>query len=86
MEQLLQFIIEEALIVIPALWIVGTFLKQTPNVSDWTIPWCLLALGIAASVALMGLEPHAIIQGVLVTGAAVLGHQLKIQTERKKTY
>jgi len=34
LEQLLQFIIEEALIVIPALWIVGTFLKQTPNVSD----------------------------------------------------
>jgi hypothetical protein len=80
----LNYIVEEALIVIPVLWIIGVFLKMTPKISDWTIIWILLVVGIALTIALLGLTPQAIIQGVLVAGAAVLGHQLLKQTIEKK--
>ena len=81
-----DFLIQEAIIIVPALWIIGTFLKSTPNVPDWLIPWCLLGLGVFGSVSLLGTTPENVVQGILVAGAAVLGHQLKIQTERKDSY
>lgn len=73
---LLQYIVDEALIVIPALWVIGAILKRTPNVPDWTIAYVLLFLGVVSAVSLLGFSPQSVVQGVLVTGAAVLGHQL----------
>lgn len=80
-DQIMEFIINDALIVVPALWVLGTFLKSTPNVPDWTIPWALCVAGIGGTIALMGPSPEAVIQGILVTGAAVLFHQLLKQTK-----
>jgi biotin transporter BioY len=80
----LSYIVEEALIVIPVLWVLGALLKRTPKVQDWVIVWVLLVIGIALTVYIMGLTPLAIMQGVLVAGAAVLGHQLLKQTIEKK--
>ncbi|MBE0467708.1 MAG: phage holin family protein [Candidatus Desulforudis sp.] len=77
---IIEYVVTEALILIPALWIIGAFLKKTPYVQDWYIPWVLLALGIGGGLALLGVNPEAVIQGVLVTGAAVLGYQLLKQT------
>ena len=77
---LLQYIVEEALIVIPALWIIGTFLKKTPNFADWAIVWVLLFVGVIFTVGLLGFSFDSMIQGILVAGAAVLGHQLLKQT------
>lgn len=73
-----QFIAENYLILVPVLWIIGTFLKKSPKVPDWTIPWVVLVLGVAGSVATQLNVPtiNAIIQGVLVAGGAVLGHEL----------
>lgn len=79
-----DFIVEQALILIPALYIIGLILKSTDKIKDWTIPWILLVIGIAASIALMGLNINAIIQGVLVTGATVYTNQLIKQTTVKK--
>ena len=76
-----KYVIEEALILIPALWILGKFLKATPRVPDWCIPWVLLVLGIGGALGLIGITPKAAIQGVLVAGAAVLVHQLGKQTD-----
>lgn len=73
---IMQYITQEALILIPVLWIIGAILKATPNMPDWTIPYALLAIGIVGAVLLMGSTPQAYIQGILVAGAAVLGHQL----------
>jgi len=84
--EIFDFLVQEAIIIVPALWIVGTFLKSTPNISDWTIPWILLLFGVTGSMALLGPGPESFVQGILVTGVAVLGHQLKIQTERKDPY
>lgn len=79
----MNFIFEEALIVIPVLWIIGVFLKKTPNIADWFIVWILLLVGIVATVALLGFTAQAVLQGVLVVGAAVLGHQLLKQTTER---
>jgi hypothetical protein len=53
-------------------------------VQDWTIPWVLLAVGILAALGIIGFTVDAAIQGVLVAGAAVLGHQLVKQTTERK--
>jgi NhaP-type Na+/H+ or K+/H+ antiporter len=77
----LNYIVQEALIVIPVLWILGVFLKRTPKIKDWVILWILLGVGVAFTVAILGFTAEAIMQGVLVAGAAVLGHQLVKQTK-----
>lgn len=77
-----QYVVEEALILIPALWVIGAILKHTPSVPDWTIAYILLAIGIVGTVALLGFTPANVIQGVLVAGAAVLGHQLVKQARQ----
>lgn len=84
MEDLLKYVIDEAIVLVPALWIIGSFLKMTPKVPDWTIPWGLLALGITGSIAIIGVTAEAIVQGILVSGVAVLGHQLIKQTTEKR--
>lgn len=78
---IMQYITQEALILIPVLWIIGAILKATPNVPNWIIPYVLLAAGVVGAVLLMGSNPQAYIQGVLVAGAAVLGHQLVKQAK-----
>ena len=81
--EIMEFIIDEALILIPVLLILGKFIKNTPNVSNWVIPYILLILGIVLANALMGVGVDAIIQGVLIAGAAVFTHQL-IKQQREK--
>lgn len=71
-----EYIIEQALIVIPVLLILGKMIKETPNVKDWLIPYILLVIGAALTIALIGFNADAVIQGILVSGAAVFGHQL----------
>ena len=78
------YLTEDLIILVPVLWIIGIFLKNTPKVKDWSIPWILLLLALTASILKIGLKMEAIIQGVLVTGTSVLSHQLIKQTRRKK--
>lgn len=71
-----EFLIDEAWGVVIALWIIGLFIKETPKVKDWIIPFILLPFGILGTVSLMGFNPDGILQGVIVTGVAVYGNQL----------
>jgi hypothetical protein len=64
-----------------ALYVVGVFLKSTPKVKDWVIPWILLALSIIASDLLLGFSISSVIQGILACGVAVLGNQLYKQAQ-----
>ncbi|GGK31300.1 hypothetical protein GCM10010965_25110 [Caldalkalibacillus thermarum] len=77
----LSYIVQEAFIVVPVLWLIGLFLKKTPHFADWAIVWVLLLLGITFTVALLGPGVESVIQGILVTGVAVFGHQLVKQTK-----
>ncbi|OOO62062.1 phage holin family protein [Clostridium tepidum] len=81
---LMDYIIEQALILIPALYVLGIMLKQTNKIKDWTIPWILLVVGIIGAISLIGLNPNAVIQGILATGAAVFTNQLIKQNTKKR--
>lgn len=59
-----------------ALYVIGVFLKATPKVPDWLIPWMLLLLGVIGAILLLGLSVSSVIQGVIACGVAVLGNQL----------
>lgn len=82
--EFMDFIIEQAFILIPALYILGMMLKNTEKIEDWLIPWILLVVGVIGSIAIMGFSVNAIIQGVLVVGATVYGNQLLKQSTKKK--
>jgi len=85
------FIFEQALILIPALYIIGMIFKEWDLIPDKFIPTILLAFGIAGALAIMGVNgsstpeqiTQAVIQGVLVTGAAVYANQLMKQYKNK---
>lgn len=80
---IMDFITEQALILVPALYVLGMMLKNTEKIKDWTIPWILLVCGVCGSIALIGLNANAVIQGILTAGAAVFGDQLIKQTAVK---
>ncbi|WP_199798518.1 phage holin family protein [Clostridium tetani] len=81
---LMDYIVEQALILIPVLYILGLMLKGTEKIKDWTIPWILLTCGIGSCIAIMGVNIQALLQGVLVTGATVFGNQLVKQSTEKR--
>ena len=43
-------VMDELVFIVPALWCIGYWLKSTPNVKDWIIPYVLCLLSIAGSI------------------------------------
>ena len=80
---LMDHIIDEAYILIPVLYVIGMFLKKTPNLADWLIPWILLLLGVVGGFFLSGMQIGGILQGVLIAGVTVFANQLYKQTALK---
>ncbi len=78
----INYITENALILIPVLYIMGMILKDTNKVKDKYIPLILLPIGICLSMALMGVGINAIIQGILVVGVSVYTNQLIKQVNK----
>ncbi|WP_338631128.1 phage holin family protein [Clostridium baratii] len=91
MENIINFIPENMLIVVIGLWIIGYCLKKTHKVEDWSIPWVLILIGMIFSIGLniidnditSNLLVTATLQGICCAGVAVLGNQLKKQTEKE---
>jgi hypothetical protein len=81
---MIQYITENALILIPVLNIIGVILKDTKKIPDKYIPIILLGFGILGAVAVMGLSPEGVVQGVLVTGTAVYGNQVVKQLNKNE--
>ena len=84
MSYIFGFLVEEALILIPVLMIIGKILKDLDVFRIIWLPLFLLPLGVLGAVGLMGISIQGVIQGVLVTGMAVYGNQLFKQIKRKK--
>lgn len=76
MEFIYEFLIEDAWIVVAALWVIGKLLKDSPITRDWLIPFILLPLGIAGTVLLIDVSAHSVMQGVIATGLSVYGYEL----------
>ena len=74
---IINFILEEGLIMIPVLYIIGEIIKFTGVLNNKCIPLTLLVFSILFTPLLLGgFTPDNIVQAVLVTGVTVLGDQL----------
>lgn len=81
--QILNYIIENRLILIPVLYIIGEFIKKTKILNNKWIPIILMTLGGIFSCFMGGDKIiNNIIQGVLVSGVTVLGNQIIKQLEK----
>lgn len=80
--EFIKYVTEQAIILIPALYIIGLIIKGTEIISNKYIPLILLPIGIGGAIALMGLDANSIVQGILVTGVTVYGDQLVKQMKK----
>ena len=80
--EIINYITEKALVLTPVLIIIGAIIKNVEKIPNKWIPLILLPIGIAGGLALGGLSVDSVIQGVLVTGAAVYGNQLVKQLSK----
>lgn len=72
----MEYIVQDFLILVPVLYVLGLFLKGTPKVPNWLIPWIIGVLGVALGFGIGGFNVNAAIQGILAAAAAVYGNQL----------
>lgn len=80
-----QYLLDDVLVVVIALLVIGVMLKKTPHIADWLIPWLLTVSGVGLAWGVMGaISVQATIQGILAAGIATLGHQLWKQTFQKR--
>lgn len=77
-----KYITENALILIPALYVLGAIIKNTEKIDNKYIPIILLPIGILGAIGMMGVSTDAVIQGILVTGATVYANQLMKQMSK----
>ena len=80
----MNYITENTLVLIPVIYIIGMFLKGLKGVSDKYIPFVLMFVSIAFSIAMLGLNVDSIIQGILISGATVLSNQLIKQSKKSE--
>ena len=84
MEMLKDYILDNALILIPVIYVIGVILKGTELIKDKYIPVILLPIGVILAMLLVGFNVNGFIQGVLVTGVAVYANQLVKQTLKEE--
>ena len=79
----ITYIVENAYILIPALYIIGAIIKGIDKIPDKYIPLILLVFGIGGAIAILGFSADSVIQGVLLTGVTVYGDQIIKQLSKK---
>lgn len=79
----LEYIIEEGLVMVPVLFILGEIIKRTELLDNNWIPLALLLISIGFTPLLLGgYVATNIVQAILVAGATVFGNELIKQTEK----
>lgn len=77
----LEYIIEEGLVMVPVLFILGEIIKRTELLDNNWIPLALLLISIGFTPLLLGgYVATNIVQAILVAGATVFGNELIKQT------
>lgn len=80
----MNYIVDNCLILIPVLYIIGMILKNLEYIEDKYIPLILLPIGIALAIAIKGIDVNSVIQGILVTGVTVYGNQIFKQINKEE--
>lgn len=79
-----SFIPDSLIVLVVATNMLGIFLKEIEVVKDNYIPVILLMFSTVFSIAIMGLSPESVLQGVITWGVAVGIHQTIHQLTIKK--
>ena len=80
--EVLGYITDRDLILIPVLNIIGMIIKRLEKINDKYIPLILLFFGVLGTVGLLGLSVDSVVQGILVTGTSVFGNQVVKQLSK----
>ncbi|WZL74529.1 phage holin family protein [Clostridiaceae bacterium 35-E11] len=85
---IISFVLEQNIIIIAVIYVLGVFLKNLRMIEDRFIPFILLGIAIVFSLLTSDISTtkkiaNAIMQGILVTGTAVLGNQMWKQSKKK---
>jgi hypothetical protein len=80
--EVLGYITDKALILIPVLNIIGMIIKHLEKINDKYIPLIVLFFGVLGTLGIMGVSVDSVIQGVLVSGASVFGNQIVKQLSK----
>jgi ABC-type multidrug transport system permease subunit len=75
----IKFIDENLISLIPALYIIGMFLKGCKKIPDFVIPFIITFLGIIFCCFILGFSPNAVLQGIFTSATATLFNQYKKQ-------
>ena len=83
--EIIDYILQERLILIPALYALAEIIKTTELVKNKYIPSIVLFFGVLLSLMMGGLTmADNIIQGILVAGATVLTNQIIKQSQKEE--
>ena len=81
----MELVITKLYFLVPALLVLGALVKRSKRVPDWCIPFILLVFATVVSLMVLGWTLEGCIQGIFVTGVAVLGNQMFKQLIGKNT-
>lgn len=79
---ILSYILEEGLIIIPALYIIAEIIKRAEVVKDKYIPLILLVISVIGTPLTLigGYTAQNVVQAILVAGATVFSNQIVKQS------
>ena len=81
---ILNYVVQEGLVMMPVLFIIGETIKSTELLSNKWIPLAVLVISVAFTPLLLGsYTADNIVQAVLVAGVTVFGNELIKQTSRE---
>ena len=80
----LNYIVEEGLVMVPVLFILGEIIKRTELLNNKWIPLVLLIISVGFTPLLLGgYVASNILQAILVAGATVFGNELIKQSGKE---
>ena len=81
---ILNYVVQEGLVMIPVLFIIGEIVKGTELLSNKWIPLALLIVSVGFTPLLLGAyTADNVVQAVLVAGVTVFGNELVKQSRRE---
>lgn len=80
---ILNYVVQEGLVMIPVLFIIGEIIKGTELLSNKWIPLVVLVISIGFTPLVLGAyTANNIVQAVLVAGVTVFGNELVKQSSK----
>ena len=85
MEQIAKYLVDDGIVMIAVLYIIGETIKRMDVIKHRFIPPVLMVISVILTPLLMGgYSPENIVQSILVTGGATLYYETKKESIQNK--